>query len=117
MKILLLCISFLCIVTTQTEILRVSYYGKEHHGRKTASGEIFDMNKLTAAHKKLPFGTMVEITNINNDKSIIVKINDRGPYIKGRTFDLSRAAFDSIANLKKGIIRVKYKIVKDEKIY
>lgn len=112
MKILLLCISFLYIFTIQEDITKASYYGKEHNGLKTASGEIFDMTQLTAAHKKLPFGTMVEITNVNNNKSIIVKINDRGPYIKGRTFDLSRAAFDSIANLKQGVIRVKYKIIK-----
>jgi rare lipoprotein A len=66
-----------------------SYYGKEFHGRKTASGEIFDMHKLTAAHKTLPFGTRVRVTNLENGRSVTVRINDRGPFKKGRIIDLS----------------------------
>lgn len=69
-----------------------SYYGKKFHGRKTASGEIYDMYKLTAAHRTLPFGTRVLVTNLANGKSVVVKINDRGPFIKGRIIDLSYEA-------------------------
>ena len=69
-----------------------SWYGKQHHGRKTASGVKFNMNELTAAHKSLPFGTKVLVTNLNNQKKVIVTITDRGPFVKGRIIDLSRAA-------------------------
>ena len=69
-----------------------SYYGQEFHGRKTASGEIFDMQALTAAHRTLPFGTMVKVTNLKNSQSVIVKINDRGPFVEGRMIDLSQGA-------------------------
>lgn len=93
------------------EYTKISWYGKEFHGKRTASGNIFDSNKLVAAHKELPFGTKVEIINLNNNKSVIVKIDDRGPFVKYRGFDLSRAAFDSIANLDKGVIKVKYLIL------
>jgi len=66
-----------------------SYYGPKFHGKKTASGEVFDMYKLTAAHRTLPFGTRVRVTNLENSKSVVVRINDRGPFIKGRIIDLS----------------------------
>lgn len=89
---------------------KVSWYGKRFHNKPTASGKLFNMNELTAASKVLPFGTMVEVTNLNNNKSIIVEITDRGPYIEGRDLDLSKAAFDSIANLNKGVIHAKYLI-------
>lgn len=75
-----------------------SYYADKFHGKRTASGKIFDMNKLTAAHKTLPFGTKVRVTNENNGKSVIVEINDRGPYVRGREIDLSRKAFFTIAS-------------------
>ena len=108
-------ISFLYIFNIQSDIVKVSYYGTNHHGKNTASGEKFNMYGLTAAHKTLPFGTMVEITNMNNCKSVIVKINDRGPYTKNRTFDLSKQAFKNIANIKKGVLTVTFKIIKNEK--
>jgi len=66
-----------------------SYYGKEFHGRKTASGETYDMHKLTAAHRTLPFGTRVRVTNVLNGKTIVVRINDRGPFKRDRIIDLS----------------------------
>jgi len=69
-----------------------SYYGQEFHGRKTASGEVFDMQALTAAHRTLPFGTMVRVTNLKNNLSVTVKINDRGPFVEGRLIDLSQGA-------------------------
>ena len=73
-----------------------SWYGPGFHGRKTASGERFNTNDLTAAHKTLPFGTVLKVTNLSNDKFVIVKINDRGPFIRGRIIDLSKAAKDEI---------------------
>ena len=79
--------------------------------RKTASGELYDNTKKTAAHKKLPFGTKVKVTNIKNRKSIIVKINDRGPFVKGRIIDLSGSAFSSIAKLSAGVIKVKIEVI------
>ena len=69
-----------------------SWYGKQFHGRKTANGERFDMDALTAAHPKLPFGSWVRVKNLLNGRSVDVRINDRGPYIKRRIIDLSRAA-------------------------
>jgi rare lipoprotein A len=90
---------------------KVSWYGNEFNGELTASGKIFNSNNLVAAHRKLPFGTKVKIININNNKSVIVTIIDRGPFIKSRDFDLSEAAFNSIANLNKGIINIKYLIL------
>ncbi len=79
-----------------------SYYHDKFTGRKTASGAIFDNKKFTAAHKKLKFGTKVRVTNITNNKSVIVTITDRGPFVKGREIDLSKAAFKSIATNKNG---------------
>jgi rare lipoprotein A len=67
----------------------VSYYGEEFHGRKTASGEIYNMYAYTAAHKSLPFGTKIQVTNVENNRSVIVRINDRGPFVSGRILDLS----------------------------
>jgi len=90
---------------------KASYYADKFHGKKTASGEVFDMHEYTAAHKTLPFGTKVKITNPNNGKSVIVEVNDRGPFVKSRVFDLSKAAFTSIANINKGILNVEYEIV------
>ncbi len=89
-----------------------SWYGPGFNGKKTASGEIFDMNKLTAAHRKLPFGTKVRVTNLNNNKSVIVRINDRGPYKKGRIIDLSRKAAVQIGLAKSGIAPVKIEVLK-----
>jgi len=69
-----------------------SWYGRPFHGRRTASGERYDMYGMTAAHKTLPFGTLVQVTNLQNDKKVIVRVNDRGPFIRGRILDLSYAA-------------------------
>ncbi|MDL1914040.1 MAG: septal ring lytic transglycosylase RlpA family protein [Bergeyella sp.] len=93
----------------------VSFYSDRFNGRKTASGEIFSNKMISAAHKKLSFGTQVKITNIKNGKSIIVKINDRGPYVKGRAFDLSKEAFRKIGSLKKGVLKVRYEILGHKK--
>ncbi|MBN1413063.1 MAG: septal ring lytic transglycosylase RlpA family protein [Spirochaetales bacterium] len=84
-----------------------SWYGPKFHGRKTASGEIYDMHKLTAAHKTLPFGTYVLVVNLENGFSVVVKINDRGPFVKGRIIDLSKAAAIEIGMIKSGTARVR----------
>ena len=88
-----------------------SYYGRRFHGRRTANGERFDMNAMTAAHKTLPFGTRVRVTNPRNGKSVTVRINDRGPFIRGRTIDLSRAAAQKIGMIASGHARVELNIV------
>ena len=77
-----------------------SYYADKFHGRKTANGKRYDKNKLTAAHKKLPFGTLVKVTNEANGKTLIVEINDRGPFVRSREIDLSRRAFMEITGNK-----------------
>lgn len=89
-----------------------SYYAKNLHHRMTASGELFDNNAMTAAHKTLPFGTEVIVTNLSNGKSVTVRINDRGPYVKGRIIDLTRAAFSQIADLDKGVVKAEIRAVK-----
>lgn len=87
------------------------YYNNKHHGKKTASGEIYDKHKFTAAHRTLPFGTYVKVTRLDNNKSVVVKINDRGPFGKGRIIDLSYAAAQKLDMIRKGIIKVKIEVV------
>lgn len=92
------------------------YYHNKFNGRKTASGEVFSNNKLTAAHKTLQFGTKVKVTNTENNKSVIVEINDRGPFTKGLEIDLSKKAFDAISHDKKaGKLQVKLELINDSK--
>lgn len=88
-----------------------SWYGGKFHGRKTASGERYNKNALTAAHKSLPFGTKVRVTNQANGKSVVVRINDRGPYAGRRVIDLSRAAASAVGMLQAGVARVKIEIL------
>jgi rare lipoprotein A len=88
-----------------------SWYGGKFHGRLTSSGEVFDTNEMTAAHRTLPFGTIVKVTNLDNGKSAMVKINDRGPFVDGRIIDLSRAAAEQIDMLGTGIARVSLEIM------
>lgn len=91
-----------------------SYYHDKFNGRKTASGKRFDNNKLTAAHKKLPFGTKLKITNEKNNKCVIVEITDRGPFVNGREIDLSKRAFmDITSNIKSGVVYVKIEIMEN----
>lgn len=85
---------------------RASYYGDYFHGRRTASGERFDVNKFTAAHRTLPFGTKVKVTNLRNKKSVVLKINDRGPHVRSRIIDLSKAAAKAIDLISFGAARV-----------
>ena len=92
---------------------KASYYANKFQGRKTASGERYSHNKLTAAHRKLPFGTMVRVTNLDNGKSVIVRINDRGPMKRERVIDLSRSAAGKIALIKAGVASVGIEIVEE----
>ena len=89
-----------------------SYYGKGLHGSRWANGERHNRNEMVAAHKSLPFGTKVKVTNLSNGKEVVVRINDRGPFIKGRVIDLSYGAFSKIENPGKGITKVKLEVLK-----
>jgi rare lipoprotein A len=90
---------------------KASHYSLKYQGKKTASGERFNNYSMTAAHKSLPFGTKAIVTNIDNGKTVVVTINDRGPYVKGRIIDLTQAAFSKIENIDKGIAEVKIRVV------
>jgi rare lipoprotein A len=95
-----------------TQVGTASWYGPGFHGKETASGETFDQNALTAAHRTLPLGTEAQVTNLETGQSVNVKINDRGPYVKGRHLDLSKAAAKQIGLTKKGVAKVKIKAKK-----
>ena len=88
-----------------------SYYADKFHGRTTANGEKYDKNKYTAAHRKLPFGTMVKVTNLANGKSVIVRVNDRGPFVKNRIIDVSRRAAHELDFIRQGVTKVKIEII------
>ena len=83
-----------------------SWYGPKFHGRRTASGEVFNMYSLTAAHRTLPLGTYVRVTNLKNGRSVVVKINDRGPFVRGRIIDLSYAAARRLGMVRDGVVPV-----------
>ena len=95
----------------RTESGMASYYGNEFQSRKTSNGEIFDQAKHTAAHRTLAFGTRLKVINTQNNKSVVVKVNDRGPFAKGRILDLSSSAFKTIANLNAGVIPVRIEVI------
>lgn len=97
------------IGATETGI--ASWYGEPYNGRRTSSGEIFDMQQLTAAHRSLPFQTWVEVTDLDNGKKVSVRIIDRGPFVKGRVIDLSLAAARKIEMVGPGTARVKLKVI------
>ena len=99
-------------VSTMATTGVASYYHNKFNGRKTASGEVFSNNKLTAAHRTYPFGTYLKVTNVVNGKSVVVKVNDRGPFTKGKELDLSRKAFMDITdNPNKGNLQVNIEVV------
>ena len=111
---LLLLLIVSCFAFTQPEFGTASYYGSDFQGKPTASGQIYSQNKLTAAHKTLPLGTVVKVTNTRNNKSVFVKINDRGPYVKGRIIDLSTKAAEILGYRSRGTTSVKVEIVNPE---
>jgi rare lipoprotein A len=98
------------------EIGNASWYGENFQGRLTASGEIYDMDSYTAAHKLYEFGTLLKVTNLENNKSVIVRVNDRGPYVGNRIIDLSKKAFADIASLDEGIIEVSVELADDDEM-
>jgi len=89
-----------------------SWYGQQHQGRPTASGEAFDMNKLTAAHRTLPFGTRLRVTNVENGKTVVVRVNDRGPHVPGRVLDLSYRAAQALGMTDAGVARVEVVVLR-----
>jgi rare lipoprotein A len=93
------------------EVGMASYYADKYHGRTTASGEAFDTHDLTAAHRTLPFGTRVRVTAIENNRSVIVRINDRGPFVGGRVIDVSRAAAEELQFIRAGLAKVRVEII------
>lgn len=105
--LLLVCSAALAQVQTG----KASFYADKFEGRPTASGEKYRHNKLTAAHKTLPFGTKVKVTNLDNNKSVEVIINDRGPYVDGRIIDLSKSAAEQLGFINQGLAEVKVEIV------
>jgi rare lipoprotein A len=107
--ILLLLLSTFCFALEQEGL--ASWYGGKFQGRRTASGEIFDTNQFTAAHKTLAFGTIVKVTNLENGQTTVVRINDRGPFIPGRIIDLSRAAAAAIGLAGQGVARVRIEVL------
>src|SRR5204863_9279570 len=94
---------------TQTGV--ASWYGHPYHGRRAANGEIYDMEKMTAAHRTLPFGTWLRVTNLSNGKMVNVRIIDRGPFVKGRILDLSHAAAVSMEMVGPGTAKVKLTVI------
>ncbi|MEJ2616001.1 MAG: septal ring lytic transglycosylase RlpA family protein [Ignavibacteriaceae bacterium] len=88
-------------------VMTASWYGPRFNGKLTANGEIFNQSAFTSAHKKLKFGTLLKLTNLRNNKSIIVRINDRGPYVRGRQLDLSKAAANSLGMIERGVVKLK----------
>ena len=91
----------------RSQVGLASWYGEQHHGRLTASGEPFDMRRLTAAHRTLPLGTRLRVTSLANGRSVVVRLTDRGPYRPGRLIDLSHAAARAIGAVDRGVVRVR----------
>jgi rare lipoprotein A len=100
--------------STKVQVGTASWYGKQFHGRQTASGDTYDMFQFTAAHRTLPLGTIVKVTNLRNGKWVIVKVNDRGPYVGHRLVDLSYGAAQMLAFRQRGIEKVKLEVIEPE---
>ena len=95
-----------------TESGIASYYADKHQHRRTASGEPYQHEQLTAAHRKLPFGSQVKVTNVDNGKTVTVKINDRGPFVRGRIIDLSKSAFSRLGSTALGLLDVTIEVIR-----
>lgn len=91
---------------------QASFYADRYQNRKTASGEPYKAGQNTAAHRTLPFGSQVRVTNVRNGKSVVVRINDRGPFVRGRVIDLSRSAFASIGDTSAGLLNVRIEVIR-----
>lgn len=94
-----------------TEQGKASFYADKYHGRLTASGEKFDQQAMTAAHKQLPFNSKVKVTNTANNRAVVVRVNDRGPFIRGRIIDLTKHAFEQLAEPNLGVINVTVEVI------
>lgn len=104
------------LLTRTQELGLASFYHDKYHGKPTASGETFGTNQLTAAHRTLPFGTIVRVTAMDGNRSVIVRINDRGPFVSGRCIDLSRAAARELKFEKSGLLKVKVEVLRVPKL-
>lgn len=111
MKIVFLLLTVMLGTADAREYGEASYYHDKFHGRQTASGETFDQRKMTAAHKTQPFGTKMLVKLIETNQSVIVRINDRGPFIRGRIIDLSRAAADKLGIISDGTAEVYIEVI------
>lgn len=111
MRIALILMGWLLATSFIQDKFYATWYGEEYHGRITKSGEVFDMNKMTCASNHFKIGTKLKVTNIENGKSVVVRINDTGSF-KTKTIDLSKKAFSKIADVKKGRIEINVKQVK-----
>jgi rare lipoprotein A (peptidoglycan hydrolase) len=98
-------------VSAFRQVGEASWYGPDFHGRLTASGERYNMLSLTAAHRDLPFNTLVRVTNLDNGREVVVRINDRGPFLKGRILDLSYGAARALGANRPGVVRVRIEVV------
>ena len=112
---LFLCGTILCGYPQATETGMASFYSDKFEGKQTASGEIYKASKMTAAHRTLPFGTKVNVTNLTNNRSVTVTVNDRGPFVKDRIIDLSRAAAVKLDYIDQGVTRVQIEPLKKDK--
>jgi len=100
-----------CAAVASRETGLASWYGLREQGRPTASGAAFDMHRMTAAHPSLPLGTRVRVTNLENGRTVVVRITDRGPYVAGRVIDLSYAAARALGMLDRGVARVRLEVL------
>jgi len=118
MILFLLCGGGLLAQKSATPVIKgkASFYADWFDGRLTANGEFFSQKAYTAAHKTLPFGTWVQVKNLDNNKSVYLRINDRGPYVKGRIIDLSKAGAEAIGDLDQGIFNVEIRIVEKREL-
>jgi rare lipoprotein A len=91
---------------------KASYYGSEFEGNSTSNGDTFSNREYTAAHKSFPFGSLVKVTNLSNNKTVIVRVNDRGPFVAGRIIDLTKKAAEELDMIKAGVVEVKIELLK-----
>lgn len=105
-KLLIFAFLFWISINAYSQVGKASFYHDKFQGRTTANGEKFDQGKLTCASKSYKFGSIIKVTNLKNNKHVICRVNDRGPFVKGRVIDLSKSAFKAIGDLDKGVIKV-----------
>ncbi len=116
-RLIIICVLFLlpfATINAQTMRGKASYYANEFVGQRTASGEVFTLNELTCAHRTLPFGTMLKVKNLDNGSEVVVRVNDRGPFIPGRIIDLSYAAAKKLGIIIKGLCNAEISFYNEE---